>query len=176
MKYEEIIANAKENLETIFPGLGYTSLDMEGANVVLYSKESYKFLEDPEKIKKLAQSIRKRIIIRPDSSSLVDEKEAEEMIRKILPEDVSISDIFFEHDSGEVIIEVDDPERIQLYNSQISAYPLCQVLQEFPPLIGLSLQELSDHLYGRTLDGWCSHYPRRPFHILSDSRYDLGVV
>ncbi|MCW6158684.1 MAG: beta-CASP ribonuclease aCPSF1 [Thermoplasmatales archaeon] len=121
MKYEEIIANAKENLETIFPGLGYTSLDMEGANVVLYSKESYKFLEDPEKIKKLAQSIRKRIIIRPDSSSLVDEKEAEEMIRKILPEDVSISDIFFEHDSGEVIIEVDDPERIQLYNSQIIA-------------------------------------------------------
>ena len=121
MKYEEIIANARENLETIFPGLGYTSLDMEGANVVLYSKESYRFLEDPEKIKKLAQSIRKRIIIRPDSSSLVDEKEAEEMIRKILPEDVSISDIFFEHDSGEVIIEVDDPERIQLYNSQIIA-------------------------------------------------------
>ncbi len=121
MKYEEIIANARENLETIFPGLGYTSLDMEGANVVLYSKESYKFLEDPEKIKKLAQSIRKRIIIRPDSSSLVDEKEAEEMIRKILPEDVSISDIFFEHDSGEVIIELDDPERIQVYNSQIIA-------------------------------------------------------
>ncbi len=121
MKYEEIIANARENLETIFPGLGYTSLDMEGANVVLYSKESYKFLEDPEKIKKLAQSIRKRIIIRPDSSSLVDEKEAEEMIRKILPEDVSISDIFFEHDSGEVIIELDDPERIQVYNSHIIA-------------------------------------------------------
>ena len=121
MKYEEIIANARENLETIFPGLGYTSLDMEGANVVLYSKESYRFLEDPEKIKKLAQSIRKRIIIRPDSSSLVDEKEAEEMIRKILPEDVSISDIFFEHDSGEVIIELDDPERIQVYNSQIIA-------------------------------------------------------
>ena len=121
MKYEEIIANARENLETIFPGLGYTSLDMEGANVVLYSKESYKFLEDPEKIKKLAQSIRKRIIIRPDSSSLVNEKEAEEMIRKILPEDVSISDIFFEHDSGEVIIELDDPERIQVYNSQIIA-------------------------------------------------------
>ena len=121
MKYEEVIAITKENLETIFPGLGYTSLDMEGANVVLYSKESHKFLEDPEKIKKLAQSIRKRIIIRPDSSSLVDEKEAEEKIRKIMPDDVSISDIFFEHESGEVLIEVDDPERIQAYDSQIIA-------------------------------------------------------
>lgn len=119
MKYEEIISLAKENLETIFPDLGYTSLDMEGANVVLYSKESYKFLEDPEKIKKLAQSIRKRIIIRPDSSTLVPEDEAEEKIKKVLQPDISISDIYFEHDSGEVIIEVDDPERIQSYGSQM---------------------------------------------------------
>ena len=119
MRYEEVISITKENLETIFPGLGYTSLDMEGANVVLYSKESHKFLEDPEKIKKLAQSIRKRIIIRPDASSLIGEKEAEEKIRKIMPSDVAISDIFFEHDSGEVIVEVDDPERIQAYDSQI---------------------------------------------------------
>lgn len=118
MKYEEVISATKENLETIFPGLDYTTLDMEGANVVLYSKESYKFLEDPEKIKKLAQSIRKRIVIRPDPSSLLGEKEAEEKIRKIVPEDVSISDIYFEHESGEVLIEVDDPERIQSYGSQ----------------------------------------------------------
>ncbi|MEM3246738.1 MAG: MBL fold metallo-hydrolase, partial [Thermoplasmatales archaeon] len=120
MKYEEVIAITKENIEKIFPGLGYTTIDMEGANVVLYSKENYRFLEDPEKIKKLAQAIRKRVIVRPDPSVLMDEKEAEEKIREIIPREVSISDIYFEHETGEVLIEVDDPERIQSYDSQIT--------------------------------------------------------
>jgi KH/beta-lactamase-domain protein len=119
MRYEEVISITKENLEKIFPGVEYTALDMEGANVVLYSKESYRFLEDQEKIKKLAQSIRKRVIVRPDPSVLLEEEEAEEKIRNIMPEGVSISDIFFDHETGEVLIEVDDPERIQSYDSQI---------------------------------------------------------
>jgi KH/beta-lactamase-domain protein len=119
MKYEEVISTAKENIETIFPELEYSNVDMEGASVVLYSKESYRFLENPEKIKKLAQAIRKRIIIRPDPSVLLPEKEAEEKIREIVPEEVSISDIYFEHESGEVIIELDDPERINNFDSQI---------------------------------------------------------
>ncbi|MEM0128292.1 MAG: beta-CASP ribonuclease aCPSF1 [Thermoplasmatales archaeon] len=120
MKYEEIISITRENIEKIFPDLEYTTLDMEGANVVLYSKENYRFLEDPEKIKKLAQAIRKRVIVRPDPSVLMDEKEAEDKIRAIIPKDISISDIYFEHETGEVLIEVDDPERIQSYNSQIT--------------------------------------------------------
>lgn len=119
MKYEEVISTAKENIESIFPDLGYTNVDMEGASVVLYSKESHKFLEDPDKVKKLAQSIRKRIIIRPDPSVLLPEQEATEMIREIIPSDISISDIYFEHEAGEVLIELNDPERVNNFDSRI---------------------------------------------------------
>ncbi len=119
MQYQEVINLAKENIEQIFPSLDYSTIDLEGANVVLYSKQSDKFVEDPENIKKLAQAIRRRVIVRPDPSVLIPEDEAEEKIRKIIPAEIAISDVYFEHDSGEVIIEVDDPESIQNRNSTI---------------------------------------------------------
>ncbi len=119
MQFQEVISQTKENLEIIFPNLNYTNIDLEGANVILYSKESDKFLENPDNIKKLAQAIRRRVVVRPDPSVLIPEQEAEEKIREIIPKGIGISDIYFEHDSGEVIIEVDDPESIQGQDKQI---------------------------------------------------------
>jgi KH/beta-lactamase-domain protein len=118
MQFQEVISQTKENLEIIFPNIDYTNIDLEGANVILYSKESDKFLENPENIKKLAQAIRRRVVVRPDPSVLIPEDEAEEKIREIIPNGIGISDIYFEHDSGEVIIEVDDPESIQGQDKQ----------------------------------------------------------
>lgn len=118
MQFQEVISQTKENLEIIFPNLDYTGIDLEGANVILYSKESDKFLENPENIKRLAQAIRRRVVVRPDPSVLIPEDEAEERIREIIPKEIGISDIYFEHDSGEVIIEVDDPESIQGQDKQ----------------------------------------------------------
>ncbi len=112
MDYNDIIQNTRDVLEEIFPELDYTSLDMEGANIIVYSKESDRYFEDPDKIKKMAQKLKRRVIIRPDSSVLISEEEAEELIRKIIPREIKISDIFFENDTGEVLIELDDPETV----------------------------------------------------------------
>jgi predicted metal-dependent RNase len=112
MDYNTIIENTRDALEEFFPELDYTSIDMEGANIIIYSKESDRFFEDPEKIKKMAQKLKRRVVVRPDSSVLISEEEAEEIIRKIIPRDIKISDIFFENDNGEVLIELDDPETV----------------------------------------------------------------
>jgi len=112
MDYNTIIENTRDALEEFFPELDYTSIDMEGANIIVYSKESDRFFEDPEKIKKMAQKLKRRVVVRPDSSVLISEEEAEEIIRKIIPRDIKISDIFFENDTGEVLIELDDPETV----------------------------------------------------------------
>jgi hypothetical protein len=52
MDYNTIIENTRDALEEFFPELDYTSIDMEGANIIIYSKESDRFFEDPEKIKR----------------------------------------------------------------------------------------------------------------------------
>ncbi|RMF89604.1 MAG: beta-CASP ribonuclease aCPSF1 [Methanobacteriota archaeon] len=95
--------------ETVPPESLVTKVDFEGPEVVLYTKNPRSFATNGEVIKDLARSLRKRIVLRPDSSVLADPEEASEAIKKLVPEEAGITDINFDTVFNEVIIEAKKP-------------------------------------------------------------------
>ncbi len=86
-----------------------TKVDFEGPEVVIYTKNPDSFTSNGETIKSLARTLRKRIVLRPDSSVLVEPEKASELIKKIVPEDAGIEEINFDTVFNEVIIEAVKP-------------------------------------------------------------------
>ncbi len=83
-------------------------VEFEGPFLVVYVKNPQE-LTNVDIVKKLAKDLRKRIIIRSDPKSLKPKEEAEKIIREIVPEDAKITNIFFDDENCEVIIEAEKP-------------------------------------------------------------------
>lgn len=82
-----------------------TKVEAEGPDLVLYSKNISKLLNDEKIIRNLAKNFKKRFVPRADSSILEPPKKAEEIIRDIIPGDAGINSIRFNEDFNEVNIE-----------------------------------------------------------------------
>ncbi len=81
----------------------------EGANIVLYTKDKKFFLDNGGVIRKIVDDIKKRVELRPDPEITLDQEEAKEEIRKIIPEEAGISNIIFDTHRSQVIIEAEKP-------------------------------------------------------------------
>jgi len=81
----------------------------EGANIVLYTKRKDFFLDNKGLIKQIVDSIKKRVELRPDPSITMDQEKAEDMIKKILPEDSGLSQVLFDPQRSIVVLEVEKP-------------------------------------------------------------------
>jgi hypothetical protein len=95
--------------DTVPPASLITKVDFEGPEVVLYSKNPSALAANGEVVKELARIVRKRIVIRPDPSVLEDPETASEKIKKIVPEDAGITNIEFDPNFGETLIEAVKP-------------------------------------------------------------------
>jgi len=83
-------------------------IEFEGPFLVVYVKNPQE-LANADIVKKLAKDLRKRIIIRADPKSLKPTEEAEKIIKEIVPDDAKITNIFFDEENCEVIIEAEKP-------------------------------------------------------------------
>ncbi|MEM2878742.1 MAG: beta-CASP ribonuclease aCPSF1 [Candidatus Hadarchaeales archaeon] len=110
MAAEELLKEIKRIVkeETPFSD-SVVDIDFEGPKVVLYCENLDLLMENGDAIKELARKIRKRVILRPDPSILTDQKYAEEKIREMVPAEAGITDIIFNGDVGEVVIEAEKP-------------------------------------------------------------------
>lgn len=86
-----------------------SSVEFEGALVVVYTKTPELFAEKPDLVRHLAKVLQKRIQIRPHESVLMDPDEAQKNIESTIPKEAEISNIFWAPDTGEVTIEVAKP-------------------------------------------------------------------
>lgn len=90
-----------------------TIIKFEAANIALYTKNpGFALTELTLHLSALSKSIKKRFIIRTDPSIRLAEEETRNVISKILPKEVTISVIFCDEATGEVILEVNNPEGI----------------------------------------------------------------
>jgi predicted metal-dependent RNase len=115
MSVESILDEARQVVEKVVPpSVEITKIDLEGPVIVIYTKSMEEFAESNDIVRQLAQSLRRRVAIRPDPSLLMDEKEAESSINTIIPEEANIVNIFFEHETGEVTSRrrLDGPRRL----------------------------------------------------------------
>jgi len=94
---------------TVPEGVDVTNVEFEGPFIVIYTKTLEKFADDGEITRRLAQALRRRVIVRPDPAELIEPSEAEAAIRKIVPAEAEITNIWFDPATGEVTIEAKAP-------------------------------------------------------------------
>ncbi|MDD1672042.1 MAG: beta-CASP ribonuclease aCPSF1 [Methanomicrobiales archaeon] len=136
MLIEERLKELKAKVNSLVPsGISVSDVEFEGPELVLYTDEPKKFADQPDLIKILARDLRKRIVVRPNV--LEDPEKAAVEIRQIVPETGGISDIFFDSDTGEVLIEAQKPGVVIGKN-------------------GATLREISKHI------GWTPKVVRTP--------------
>jgi KH/beta-lactamase-domain protein len=110
MGIEKILEDAREAVKKTIPtNIEVTDIDFEGPVVVIYTKNLDEFANNNDLVRQLAQSLRRRVAIRPDPKMLAETVDAEERIRKIIPDEAKITNIYFDDDTGEVTIEALSP-------------------------------------------------------------------
>jgi hypothetical protein len=110
MPVEEMLSDLKRKIKEKLPkGVTLSGLEFEGSKLVIYTDEPRKFVDNEETIRWLAKDLHKRIIVRSDSSVLVDTEKAINEIKEIVPYESGITDCYFDLDTGEVVIEAEKP-------------------------------------------------------------------
>jgi KH/beta-lactamase-domain protein len=98
-----------ETIKTELPKGSVSSINFEGANIVVYT-ENKKFLnEGEEHIRALVNKIKKRVELRIEPELLMNKEETEKEIRKIIPEEAEITQILFDQQRSIVVIESKKP-------------------------------------------------------------------
>jgi uncharacterized protein len=100
-------------LPSVPPESKITSAKFEGPNISLYTlNPKFSLTELTYYLSSLSRSLKKRFTIRTDPSIRLSEEETREAILKVLPEGVSISAIFCDDATGEVVLEISRPQLI----------------------------------------------------------------
>ena len=117
-EFSNIVMDFEEKLEKqILHSLPQEALitcaKLEGTNIALYTKNpEFSLTELTLHLSALSKSLKKRFIIRTDPSIRLTEDESRSAITKILPKEILVSVIFCDDATGEVILEVNNPEGI----------------------------------------------------------------
>ncbi|MCX6693357.1 MAG: beta-CASP ribonuclease aCPSF1 [Methanomicrobiales archaeon] len=108
MLIEERLKELKDKIiEKVPPGISVASVEFEGPELVIYTDDPKKFADESDLIRLLARDLRKRIVVRP--TILEEPERAAATIREVVTENAGITDIFFDVDTGEVVIEAEKP-------------------------------------------------------------------
>lgn len=102
---------AKAILQSIPTESQVTSAKFEGPNIALYTKNpKFSLTELTYYLSSLSKSLKKRFVIRTDTSIRIAEDETRKAVVKLLPKDVLVSAVFCDDATGEVVLEVNKPE------------------------------------------------------------------
>ena len=96
-------------LEKTPPSADITEIEFEGPEVAVYSRNPQILVDNGELVKGLAKDLRKRIVIRSDTSVRKDKKQAEKIVRELVSDEAEISTIQFDPNIGEILIEAGKP-------------------------------------------------------------------
>ncbi len=103
---QELVKQLYKSLIDSLPSdVKVTSIEFEGPVIAIYTTKLAYFMENDEVIRKLAKDFKKRLVVRADPRFRMSEKEAEKIIRELVPSDAGIVNMFFDKTTGEVIIE-----------------------------------------------------------------------
>ncbi len=100
-------------LQSIPKDANVTKIEYEGPRIALYTNTPRFLMENSERISRLVNIIKKRIVIRTTDSIRKPEDEARKMIAKCVPEEAGLQGTIFDTATGEVSIEAKRPWLLQ---------------------------------------------------------------
>ena len=110
MSFDSLIEQTRTALsEVLSDSIGITDIELEGPHIVLYTKQLDSFLSGGDFLRQVAQRLHRRVVVRSDPATLIDPKEAEKLVRELIPPEAEINQLFFEPETGEVTIEAANP-------------------------------------------------------------------
>ncbi|MEM7819374.1 MAG: beta-CASP ribonuclease aCPSF1 [Candidatus Aenigmatarchaeota archaeon] len=86
-----------------------TDISYEGSEIILYTKNREFFKHSTDLIKKIVNKVKKRIEVRADPSIVMSEEKALETVKKIIPQEAGIKDIYFEPEFTKIVIHAEKP-------------------------------------------------------------------
>jgi len=86
-----------------------SSMNFEGANIVIYTKDVKFLKEGDDAIKAIVNKIKKRVELRAEPDITKEKEETEKEIRRIIPEEAEITQILFDAPRSVVVIEAKKP-------------------------------------------------------------------
>ncbi len=102
------LKQVRKDIADFLPDSSWVSeVEFEGPVLVIYSTRPELLVDNGDLVRELAKRVRKRIVVRADSSVLTDEKDAQEMISRIVPPGAGITKVTFDRESGEVLIDAE---------------------------------------------------------------------
>jgi KH/beta-lactamase-domain protein len=152
MTVEDVLRDMKGKIRgTLPPSVNITDVEFEGALLVIYTTTPEKFAEKKDIVRQLAKMLQKRIVVRPDPEVLTDTELAEKQIKKIIPKEAEITEIYFQPDVGEVIIEALKPgaaigKEGQLLNDIRKAINWTPTIIRAPPIPSKTVKEVRGYL------------------------------
>jgi len=106
VKFKEI----EEKIKELVPSAcGLQKIEPRGPWIVVYVSDITPFYEDEELIKKIASTVKKKILLRIDQDRLLSPEEAKRKILELVPKEAGIERISFSQVFSEVYIEAAKP-------------------------------------------------------------------
>ena len=129
-----------------------TDSGFEGANIVLYTKNAEFFLDNQGSIRKVVDTIKKRVELRPDPSLQLEQEKAEDKINEIIPKEAGVVEVLFDPARSIVVIEVEKPglaigkngELLKEIRKQVLWVP---IIQRSPPIKSALIENIRQVLY-----------------------------
>ncbi len=104
------VKGIKETVKNALPPeTEVTSVDLEGPEIAIYTKNPKAFFENENLVARVAHDLKKRVNIRTDKSLLDDEAAAKDTIQELVPKEAGVSKIMFNTAFSEVVIEALKP-------------------------------------------------------------------
>jgi len=103
------MSNILKEIQKILPEGKISDAAFEGANIVLYTKDKEYFFDNKGTIKAAVDQFKKRIELRPDPAMCLQQEKAQEIIKKIIPEEAGIQEFIFDAPRSMVMIHADKP-------------------------------------------------------------------
>src|SRR5918912_707965 len=152
MGVEDVLREIRDEVKKEVPAtVDVTDIEFEAAVLVIYTKQPERFAEDEDLVRRLAKKLRKRVVVRPDPSVLAKVEEADKKIREVVPAEAEITELYFEPDIGEVIIEARKPGLVigrhgTTLNDIKKAIGLATKVVRTPPIPSKTVKGLCDYL------------------------------
>jgi len=107
---EDVLLDLRNKVQKKLPrDINVTDIEFEGPELVIYTDNPRRLADDGDIIRSLAKDLRKRVVMRPDLTVLVDPEDAMTKIEKVVPKEAGLTDYYFDSDTGEVVIEAEKP-------------------------------------------------------------------
>jgi KH/beta-lactamase-domain protein len=86
-----------------------TKIEYEGPCIALYSKNPSYLMQNSQLVSNMVNTIKKRIVVRPDESIRKPEQESAQMISQTITKEIGVAGTFFDAALGEAVLFVKKP-------------------------------------------------------------------